>query len=259
MDTHTPIGAVPSADSSPNRGDNGGNGRRSTVSFSRRSARLTDRQARAWDQHAATYVLDIPRGAYDTSVDPSYVFDAAATFGRHAPLVVEIGTGRGEAILHAAHSQPDTDFLGLEVWVTGIAKTFVTMGKAEPPNLRIALVDAFEALSTMLAAGSVAELRIFFPDPWHKTRHHKRRLIDDEFAALAVRVLAPQGILRLATDWEEYALQMREVLDRTPGLQRAHEAPWAERFAGRPITRFEHKGQQVDREIRDLTYRAAST
>ncbi|MFI5427393.1 tRNA (guanosine(46)-N7)-methyltransferase TrmB [Aeromicrobium sp. UC242_57] len=182
------------------------------VSFTRRGGRLTERQQSAWDATAETFVLDAPRHGPNTSIDPTYVLDQEATFGRKAPLVVEIGSGRGEAIVHAASEHPDWDFLGLEVYVPGVAQTLVTARHAGVTNVRLMIVNAAEALSTMLPPGSVHELRIWFPDPWHKKRHNKRRLITPDFAAIAARALAPGGVWRLATDWQDYADQMREVL-----------------------------------------------
>jgi tRNA (guanine-N7-)-methyltransferase len=200
---------------------------------------------------SATYVLDIPRQGASTSVDPAYVFDPRDEFGRDAPLVVEIGSGRGEALVRAAEQHPELDFLALEVYVPGVAQTLVTMRHLGVVNVRIAIVNAAEALATMLAPGSVHEVHTWFPDPWHKKRHHKRRLVTPAFAALVARVLEPGGAWRLATDWEDYAEHIREVLDSEPLL----EAPttYAPRFEDRPLTRFERKGLAVGRTVRDLT------
>ncbi|MET1036778.1 MAG: tRNA (guanosine(46)-N7)-methyltransferase TrmB [Aeromicrobium sp.] len=220
------------------------------VSFTRRGGRLTPRQQSAWDELAATHVLDLPRGGSSTSVDPAHVLDQAALFGRSAPLVVEIGSGRGEALVHAAHDRPDLDFLGLEVYVPGVAQTLVRMRHLGVTNIRLAVVDAAEALTTMIPAGSVHELRLWFPDPWHKKRHHKRRLVAPAFAARVARVLEPGGAWRMATDWEEYAEHMHAVLAEAPDFDVS--PGWAARFEGRPITRFEDKGMRVDRPIRDL-------
>lgn len=220
------------------------------VSFTRRGGRLTPRQQSAWDAIAAHHVLDVPRGASSTSVDPSYVLDRRAVFGREAPLVVEIGSGRGEALVHAAEQHPELDFLGLEVYVPGVAQTLVTMRHRGVTNIRLAVVDAAEALTTMLPAGSVHELRLWFPDPWHKKRHHKRRLVSPAFAARVARVLEPGGAWRMATDWEEYAEHMRLVISEAPDFD--VEPGWSPRFEGRPLTRFEGKGLRVEREIRDL-------
>ncbi|MCL3817881.1 tRNA (guanosine(46)-N7)-methyltransferase TrmB [Aeromicrobium wangtongii] len=220
------------------------------VSFARRGGRLSERQQAAWDAVAQTYVVEVPDNGMSTSVDPDYVLDAEALFGRKAPLVVEIGSGRGDALVHAAQEHPEMDFLGLEVYVPGVAQTLVTMRHLGVHNIRLMVVNAAEALRTMIPEGSVHELRIWFPDPWHKKRHQKRRLITPEFARLAARVLEPGGIWRLATDWQDYADQMLEVLDQSPDFE--FSGTWAPRFEGRPVTRFEGKGLGVDREIRDL-------
>lgn len=221
------------------------------VSFARRGGRLTDRQQRAWDELAGTHVLDIPRHGTNTSVDPAFRFDQVATFGRRAPLIVEVGSGRGEVIVQAAADNPDTDFLALEVYIPGIAQTLVSMRRHEVRNVRIALVNAAEALDTALEPATIDELWVFFPDPWHKLRHRKRRLVTLEFAETAARALKPGGVWRLATDWQDYADQMRSVLDQSPFFD--FSGDWSPRFEGRTMTRFEHKGIVVDHDIKDLT------
>jgi tRNA (guanine-N7-)-methyltransferase len=219
------------------------------VSFTRRGGRLTERQQNAWVKLGA-YVLDVPRHGPNTSVDPAYVLDTAVAFGRKAPLVVEIGSGRGEALVHAAAQHPELNFLGLEVYVPGVAQTLVTMRHERVENVRLMIVNAAEALSTTLPEASVHELRIWFPDPWHKSKHNKRRLITPEFAELAARVVEPGGTWRLATDWEDYAKQMHVVVADSPDFVDADFAP---RFAGRPLTRFESKGIDAGRAIRDVS------
>lgn len=220
------------------------------VSFTRRGGRLTERQQGAWDAVSGAYVLDVPRHGPNTSVDPSYVLDVDRAFGRSAPLVVEIGSGRGEALVHAAAAHPELDFLGLEVYVPGVAQTLVTMRHVGVRNVRLLIVNAAEALTTMLPAGSVHELRVWFPDPWHKVRHRKRRLVTPAFATLAARVLEPGGVWRLATDWEDYAKQIRSVIADSPDFD---GGDWSPRFEERPRTRFEGKGLDVGRTIRDVT------
>jgi tRNA (guanine-N7-)-methyltransferase len=219
------------------------------VSFTRRGGRLTERQQNAWDKLGA-YVIDVPRHGPNTSVDPAHLLDIEGAFGREAPLVVEIGSGRGESLVHAAAEHPELNFLGLEVYVPGVAQTLVTMRHAKVENVRLMIVNATEALTTTLPAGSVHELRIWFPDPWHKSKHHKRRLITPAFAELAARVIEPGGTWRLATDWEDYAKQMHTVISRSPEFSGGE---WSPRFVGRPVTRFERKGLDAGRVIRDIS------
>ena len=223
---------------------------REPVSFARRGGRLTERQQRAWDALADSHLINVPRRDSNTSVDPNYRFDPASAFGRDARFVVEIGSGRGEAVVNAAAAHPETNFLAIEVYVPGIAQTLVSMRHAGVDNIRIALLDAAEALDTALEPASVDELWVFFPDPWHKKRHHKRRLVTADFAAKAARVLKPGGVWRLATDWQDYADQMLTVINASPHFDT--DGTWAPRFDGRISTRFEIKGLAVERAIRDL-------
>lgn len=228
--------------------------RKKTVSFVRRSGRMSEGQERAWTRLSAHYLLDVPRDVSTTSVARDARIDPAAVWGRTAPLVVEIGSGQGHAIVHAASARPDTDFLAVEVFRAGLARTMKDAETAGAHNLRLAEANAPEALEHLLPPGSVDELWVFFPDPWHKKRHVKRRLIAPEFTALAARVLKAGGMLRLATDWEDYALQMVGVMDAAPGFRRAFQGEWAPRFAGRVMTAFERKGIAAGRDIRDLVY-----
>lgn len=238
------------SDSADTRPDPAGRSLRSQpVSFTRRGGRLNPRQQKAWDLLAEQVVLDVPADGRSTSVHPDHRFDAATEFGRTAPLVVEIGSGRGEVIVHAATRSPETDFLGLEVYVPGVAQTLIGVRLGELTNLRMAVVNAAEALATMIPEASVDELWVHFPDPWHKKKHHKRRLVTPEFAALAARVLKPGGVWRMATDWAEYATQMAEVVAGSPDF----EGGPSERWDGRVLTRFEAKGIAAGREIHDLT------
>ncbi|MEA5453932.1 tRNA (guanosine(46)-N7)-methyltransferase TrmB [Sinomonas sp. JGH33] len=259
--------------------------RRQPVSFVRRGTRLQGRRQQAWDEHAEAFVIDVPRHVADTSVHPDYVFDADAEFGRpaqEAPLIVEIGSGLGEAIVAAAEASPEQNFLAVEVYRPGLANTLLRIGQRGLTNVRVVQANAPEVLGTMLPPGSVSELWVFFPDPWHKTKHHKRRLVNDSFAELAARVLAPGGVWRLATDWSGYAQQMRSVVAASPDFRNAHDGEragaaspltaawasgadceptgetdsvggWAPRFEGRVQTSFENKALKAGRVIFDLT------
>lgn len=225
------------------------------VSFVRRSGRMSEAQERAFADLAPRYLIDVPRDVAWTSVHPGARMDPPAVYGRTAPLIVEVGSGQGHAIVSAASARPDDDFLAVEVFRAGLARTMLDADKADVQNLRLIEANAPEVLATYLPEGAAAEVWIFFSDPWHKKRHTKRRLIRPGFGDAAAHALADGGVLRLATDWEDYALQMREVLDDEPKFERAFDGEWADRFDGRVMTAFERKGLAKGREIRDLVYR----
>ena len=225
------------------------------VSFVRRSGRMSDAQERAWIELAPRFVVGVDRDAAATSIRPGSTIDPAALWGRVAPLVVEIGSGQGHAIVHAAASAPERDFLAIEVFRAGLARTMLDAEKAGVGNLRLVEANAPEVLEHLLPSGSVDELWVFFPDPWHKNKHTKRRLVTPEFAALAAGAVRDGGILRLATDWEDYALQMRDVLDASDDFERDFAGEWGDRFEGRVLTAFERQGARAGRAIRDLAYR----
>lgn len=226
--------------------------RREVVSFARRDGRLSHRHQQAWDAHHARYVVDPPRAVRSTSLDPSWRLDAEAEFGRRAPLVVEIGSGDGDAVLDAAEANPGDNVLAVEVYRPGLARTIVGAESRGLSNLRVLAADARALVAHGLDEGSVSELRVFFPDPWPKARHHKRRLVDAAFVADAARVLHPGGVLHLATDWADYAQVMREVCASCPHLGPI-EGEAGER-GGRSQTRFERKGLAAGRTIVDLRY-----
>jgi tRNA (guanine-N7-)-methyltransferase len=225
------------------------------VSFVRRSGRMSEAQERAWSELAPRFVIAAPRDAAATSIRPGAAIDPHQVWGRHAPLIAEIGSGQGHAIVHAASGAPDTDFLAIEVFRAGLARTMLDAERAGVGNLRLVEANAPEVLQHLLPAASLDELWVFFPDPWHKKKHTKRRMVTAEFAETARTALRERGMLRLATDWEDYALQMRDVLDEADGFERAFEGEWAPRFDGRVLTAFERKGSRAGRDIRDLAYR----
>lgn len=225
------------------------------VSFVRRSGRMSEAQERAWSELAPRFVIEVQRDAASTSILPGTQIVPAEVWGREAPLVAEIGSGQGHAIVHAASSAPETDFLAIEVFRAGLARTMLDADRAGATNLRLVEANAPEVLQHLLPPGSISELWVFFPDPWHKKKHTKRRLVAPEFPPIAAAALRPGGVLRLATDWEDYALQMREVMDDAAGFERAFPGEWAPRFDGRVLTAFERKGSRAGRDIRDLTYR----
>ena len=161
------------------------------VSFVRRSGRMSDAQERAWQDLSAHYVIDVERDAAATSVRPGTQIAPGAVFGRRAPLVVEIGSGAGDQVVHAAAENPGTDFIALEVWRPGIAQTISKAVHAGVTNVRLIEIDASEALDRLFAPGSVAEVWTFFPDPWPKSKHHKRRLVQPGFAEVVASEATP--------------------------------------------------------------------
>jgi tRNA (guanine-N7-)-methyltransferase len=216
---------------------------------------MTDGQERAWTDLAPRYVIDPPRDEAATSVRAGSPVDPSAEWGREAPLVVEIGSGQGHAIVSAASARPELNFLAIEVFTAGLARTMLGAEEAGVENLRLVEANAPEVLAHLLPPASVDEMWIFFPDPWHKNKHNKRRLVTPEFAATVAGAVRDGGVVRLATDWEQYARQIREVMDAAPEFARDFEGDWAERFDGRALTAFERKGARAGRAIRDLAYR----
>ena len=255
---------------------------RKVLSFVRRSARLDARLQRAWDTYADTYLLNINAGEGSLDVREGFVFDQAyirETWGNTNPLIVEIGSGQGENGVAAAAARPDGNFLALEVYDPGVAHTLLLAGKQNLKNLRIAQINAPELFKAAVD-GSIAEVWTFFPDPWPKMRHHKRRIVQPELAADIHRALTDEGVWRIATDIEDYALHVHEVMDELDGFHNdgaltvslpvehvgkgnADEAAAlrhadfaeSERFDGRVLTNFEKKGLAAGRVIHDFTYR----
>ncbi|MGO3358814.1 MAG: tRNA (guanosine(46)-N7)-methyltransferase TrmB [Bifidobacterium crudilactis] len=258
---------------------------RPVLSFVRRSGRLDKRLQKAWDRYSSEYLIEL------NDSDTSLGVREGMRFGRNSikrywgnthPLVVEVGTGQGENIAAAAAAHPELNFLALEVYDPGIAHTMLLAGKQGLTNLRIAQVNAPELFACM-DGGSIAEVWTFFPDPWPKMKHHKRRIIQDSFARAVSEALVKDGLWRIATDIEDYALHVHEVLDTmncltnvgdvTVSLPTAHVGKGnageaanlphqdfieSARFEGRVLTNFENKGIAAGRVIHDFTYRAVN-
>jgi len=220
-------------------------GHRQIRSFVLRQGRFTPAQQRAFDQQWSRFGIDYQGHERD--------FDAI--FGRSAPRVVEIGFGNGEALRHAAAHDKDRDLIGIEVHAPGVGRLLNALAEDGATNVRVYHHDAVEVLTHEIADGSLDEVRIYFPDPWHKKRHHKRRLVQPVLAELLVRKLAPSGRLHLATDWHDYAEQMWDVLDATAGIaNRAGTRGSVPRPDWRPQTHFETRGQKLGHGVWDLLY-----
>ena len=231
-----------------------GHVRREIVSFVRRSTRMTAKQRKSWDAHHDDFVIDVPRGAVVTAIDPEFRVNVPEAFGREAPLIVEIGPGMGESLVAMAKDRPDDNILAIEVYQPGVARILAKLADQQVSHVRVIMADAVQCLDQLLEAGSIDELWTFFPDPWPKSRHRKRRLVTTEFADLAASRLVAGGAWRLATDWEDYARQMRAVLDHHPAFTHDHVDGWAPRWRARPMTKFEQRGIDAGRQIFDLAY-----
>ena len=178
------------------------------------------------------------------------------TFGRNAPVIVEIGFGMGETTARIAAAHPEVDYLAIEVHTPGVGSLLRQLHQQGCENVRVIQHDAVEVLREMLPPASVAGVHIFFPDPWPKKRHHKRRLVQPEFAALVATRLAPGGYVHVATDWEDYAVQVLAVLQDTPGLANTSEG-FAPRPEWRPETKFERRGLELGHGVWDVVFKRA--
>jgi len=213
-------------------------------SFVKRGGRTTDGQARAYEEFGPQYLL-----AY--RAEP---LDLRAAFGRDAPTILEIGFGMGEATAHIAALMPEKNFLCCEVHEPGVGALLKRIGEQGLANIRIVQHDAVEVLDHMLTPESLAGVHIFFPDPWHKLRHNKRRLIQPPLVARLARRLKPGGYLHCATDWEPYAQQMLQVLSGEPLLENTAQ-DFAPRPHYRPLTKFENRGLNLGHGVWDLVFR----
>ena len=214
-------------------------------SFVLRQGRFTPAQQRAFDKHWARYGVDYSGQQRD--------FDAL--FGRRGTRVLEIGFGNGEQLAHSAQAEPSRDFIGVEVHRPGVGRLLNALAEREISNVRVYAHDAVEVVRNEIAPGQLDEVRIYFPDPWHKKRHHKRRLVQPEFVALLAARVRSGGRLHLATDWQGYAEYIQDVLAAAPAwrIDPAHADP-AQRPAWRAETHFERRGLRLGHHVLDFVY-----
>jgi tRNA (guanine-N7-)-methyltransferase len=213
---------------------------RSVRSFVLRNGRITVAQQRAMSELWPRYGLDFAPGP----------LHPAGLFGRTAPCTLEIGFGNGEHLIARALAEPERDFIGIEVHRSGVGQLLLAIQEAGVGNLRILCHDAIEVMGQQLAPACIDQVQLLFPDPWPKTRHHKRRIVQPEFLALVARVLQPGGELHMATDVLQYARHMREVMEASPQFE-----PLAGARESRAPTRFERRGLRFGHAITDLHYR----
>lgn len=218
-------------------------------SFVRREGRMTDAQQRALETLWPRYGLDLKAPGWRTPLD------LAAVFGRSAPVTFEIGFGMGDYLYSRVVAEPERDFIGAEVHRPGVGRLLSRVAEHDAGNLRVACDDAVEVLRDWFVPGCLDELVIQFPDPWHKKKHHKRRLIQPEFARLAVSRLRMGGRLSLATDWAEYAEHMLEVLNAEASLRNLSEdGSYVPRPESRLKTKFERRGERLGHAVFDLAF-----
>lgn len=220
--------------------------RRPVRSFVRREGRLTPAQSRALDQLLPEYEFPASEAAVDLP----------AIFGRRAETVLEIGFGNGDILAQLATQHPERNYIGVEVHRPGIGRLLMRLQEEGLENVRIAPRDATEVLRNEIPDDALKQILIYFPDPWPKKRHHKRRLVQEEFVLLATAKLVVGGEFKLATDWPEYAAQMLEILNSRPDLQNfSLDGTYVERPNERPVTRFEQRGRKRGHDVYDLAYR----
>ena len=214
-------------------------------SFVLRAGRITAGQERALQELWPVYGVEPGEGRLDLD----------AVFGRSARRRLEIGFGTGEVIGSLAQAEPGVDHLGIEVHRPGVGRLLLQAEAGRCTNLRVICRDAVEVVTAHLPDECLDEILVFFPDPWHKKRHHKRRLIEPQFVRTLARTLRPGGVLRLATDWEAYAVQMLEVCNAEPQLASlSTDGTYVERPEFRGLTRFERRGERLGHGVRDLAY-----
>jgi tRNA (guanine-N7-)-methyltransferase len=215
-------------------------------SFVLRMGRMTAGQQRALDEYWPQFGIDFAPSPLDLD----------AVFGRCAPRLIEIGFGSGEALAYYAQAHPEIDCLGIEVHRPGAGHLLLQVESSGLTNVRASCHDAVEVLTHQIPPASIDVIHIFFPDPWHKARHHKRRLIQTAFADVLANALKPSGMLRLATDWQHYAEHMRAVLDVHPQfLNVADDSGYVPRPDDRPVTRFERRGHRLGHGMWDMAYK----
>lgn len=220
-------------------------------SYVLRQGRLTPGQKEALETQWPLYGLD-----YEPQT-----LDLSQVFGRSAPVTLEIGFGNGESLLTLAQQHPEENFIGIEVHRPGVGRLLRRMQDTHTSNIRVSQHDAVEVLMEQIPDASLARLLLFFPDPWHKKRHNKRRIVRPEFAELVAQKLQPGGIWHMATDWEDYAMHMLDVMQAQPQFKNVAEgtasAPFVERPNTRPLTHFEQRGTKLGHGIWDLQFQNA--
>lgn len=215
-------------------------------SFVRREGRLTPGQQRALDNHWPVFGID----------DDTDLSDLNALFGREAPKIIEIGFGNGASLIEMAKNQPDQDYIGIEVHRPGVGQLLKAIDEEQLTNVRVACTDAVQLIKHRIKNQVLARVQIYFPDPWHKKRHNKRRIIQPEFVNVLADKLAHGGHLHLATDWQDYAEQMlADVSSNARFHNTSPDNTYIERPSYRPLTKFEQRGHRLGHGVWDLVFK----
>lgn len=215
---------------------------RKIKSFVLRQGRLTPGQQKAFNTIWPEFGIDYQPG----------LLDFKTLFGNENPVILEIGFGNGDSLAEMAQQNPDINYLGIEVHRPGVGHLLIQIEKLQLANIRIISHDAIDVLNHCIAPESLSGVQLFFPDPWHKKRHHKRRIVQPDFLDLLARCIKKEGFFHAATDWENYAEHMLEIVNRHPGF--VIEAPdgFIDRPAYRPVTKFEQRGQKLGHGVWDI-------
>ncbi|MDC0534843.1 tRNA (guanosine(46)-N7)-methyltransferase TrmB [Francisellaceae bacterium] len=216
---------------------------RTVRSFAKRSGRISDSQRQALQTLGKIHCL--PYCKETTNLH--------TLFSNENPVVIEIGFGNGDTLVQMAKNNPEINYLGMEVYTAGVGRTLLAIEEFNLTNLKLVEHDAVEVLNEMIVNSSITGFQIFFPDPWHKTKHHKRRLIQPEFVKLIIQKLTPNGFIHCATDWENYAEQMLDVLSSNSDINNRFDG-YALRPENRPLTKFERRGEKLNHGVWDLIF-----
>ncbi|WP_299202785.1 tRNA (guanosine(46)-N7)-methyltransferase TrmB [uncultured Amphritea sp.] len=218
---------------------------RTVKSFVLRAGRMTEGQQKAMETQWPVMGLEPGVG----------MLDLAEVFGREAPVVLEIGFGMGDSLIEMAKAQPENNYIGIEVHRPGVGRLLSNAEKEGLTNIRVFCHDAIEVLANCIPDGSLSTLQLFFPDPWHKKKHHKRRIVQPEFAETIRKKLNVGGIFHMATDWENYAEHMMEVMSAAPGYNNvAGEGQYSPQPEWRPVTKFQKRGERLGHGVWDLMF-----
>jgi tRNA (guanine-N7-)-methyltransferase len=216
---------------------------RTVRSFAKRSGRISDSQRQALHTLGKIHCL---RYCKETT-------NLNTLFTNENPVVIEIGFGNGDTLVQMTKNNPEINYLGMEVYTAGVGRTLLAIEEFNLKNLKLVEHDAVEVLNEMIIDNSITGFQIFFPDPWHKTKHHKRRLIQPEFVKLLIQKLTPNGFIHCATDWENYAEQMLDVLSSNDDIKNRFDG-YAPRPENRPLTKFERRGEKLNHGVWDLIF-----